>query len=248
MNIGLYSDLHLEFEGFNLDSRSVDIIVLAGDIDVGTRGVDWIVNQKFSCPVIYVLGNHEFYKQTYPSLIGKIKERAAGSNIHVLENESIDIDGINFHGATLWTNFELFGHPVSASRQCQNKVNDFKKIRIEPTYSRLKAIDTAIIHRESLRWLGRSLNASTSLVNIVITHHAPSMKSVPPMYESDIVTAAYASDLSKFIADHKPNYWLHGHLHNSSNYQLGECKVLCNPKGYKGEVNESFDPAFVFTV
>lgn len=248
MKIGLYSDLHLEFEGFNVGARSADILVFAGDIGVGTKGLDWIVNQKFSCPVIYVLGNHEFYNHRYPSLIGKIKERTAGSNIHVLENESIDIDGVNFHGATLWTNFELFGHPVSASRQCQNKISDFKKIRKEPTYSRLKAIDTAIIHRESLNWLGRSLDASTSSIDVVVTHHAPSMMSVPAMYEGDVVTAAYASELSKFIDNHNPDYWLHGHLHNSSHYQLGGCKVLCNPKGYRGEVNESFDPAFLFTV
>lgn len=248
MKIRLYSDLHLEHESFNADTRGVDVIVLAGDIGVGTKGVDWILNQRFSCPAIYVLGNHEFYKHRYPSLIRKVKERATGSNIHVLENESIEVDGVRFHGATLWTNFELFGHPISAGRECQNKMNDFRKIRKELSFSRMRALDAAMIHHQSLRWLADSLRTSTNAVNIVVTHHAPSLKSVPTLYQSDVVTAAYASDLSQFISDHEPNWWLHGHLHNSSNYQLGGCTILCNPKGYKGEMNEQFDPSFFFEV
>ena len=248
MNIRLYSDLHIEFEDFSAETKGVDVVVLAGDINIGIKGIDWIVRQKFDSPVIYVLGNHEYYKHRYPSLIDKVKAHAAGKNIHVLENESVEIDGVRFHGATLWTDFELFGDPKLAGYQCQQIMTDFKKIRKEPSYSKLRSIDVAMIHHQSLRWLSTSLNSSTSTLNVVVTHHAPSIGSVPAHYKSDIVTAAYASDLSKFISDHKPNYWLHGHLHNSSHYQLGACTVLCNPKGYKGEVNECFDPSFFFTI
>ena len=91
----------------------------------------------------------------------------------------------------------------------------------------------AMIHHESLRWLSESLDKSTAPVNIVVTHHAPSIRSVPVHYQSHIITAAYASDLSKFIISHQPNYWFHGHLRNSASYQLSDCRVLCNPKGYK---------------
>ena len=111
MNIRLYSDLHIEFEDFIADAKDVDVVVLAGDIDIGVRGVDWIIRQQFKCPVICSLGNHEYYKHLYPSLAGKVKEYATGNNIHVLENGSVDIGGVRFHGATLWTNFELFGDP-----------------------------------------------------------------------------------------------------------------------------------------
>lgn len=248
MNIRLYSDLHIEFEDFSVLTEGADVVVLAGDIDIGVKGVDWIERQNFTCPVIYVLGNHEYYKHRYPSLIRKVKERAAGNNIHVLENESIEIDGVRFHGATLWTDFEIFGNPKVAGYECQQVMRDFKKIRKEPSYSKLRSIDVAIIHNQSLRWLSDSLSRSESPLNIVVTHHAPNIRSVPEHYRSDIVTAAYASDLSKFISEHNPNYWLHGHLHNSSNYHLGACNVLSNPKGYPGEVNDNFDPSFIFSV
>ena len=121
-------------------------------------------------------------------------------------------------------------------------MTDFKKIRKKPSYSKLKSIDVAMIHHESLRWLSESLDQSTTPVNIVVTHHAPSIRSVPAHHQSHIVTAAYASDLRKFIINHKRDYWFHGHLHSSSNYQLADCRVMCNPKGYKGEVNKHFDP------
>ena len=138
MNIRLYSDLHIEFEDFIAEAKDVDVVVLAGDIDIGVRGVDWIIRQRFQCPVVYVLGNHEYYKHRYPSLVGKVKEYAAGNNIHVLENDNVDIDGVRFHGATLWTNFELFGDPKLAGPECQQLMTDFRKIRIEPSYSKIK--------------------------------------------------------------------------------------------------------------
>lgn len=248
MNIRLYSDLHTEFEGFEAQSEGADVVVLAGDVGVGVKGVDWILKQKFDCPVIYVLGNHEYYKHRYPSLIEKIKVYAAGTDIYVLENESVEVGGVRFHGATLWTDFELFGDSKLAGYECQQIMNDFKRIKKEPTYSKLRSIDVAMIHYQSIKWLSGSLSNSSSSTNVVVTHHAPSMHSVPPHYKSDVVAAAYASDLSKFIGEHSPNYWLHGHLHNSSNYTLGSCTVLCNPKGYKGEVNKDFDPHFLFTI
>ena len=58
-----------------------------------------------------------------------------------------------------------------------------------------------------------------------------------------MTTAAYVSNLESFITEHKPEYWFHGHLHNSSDYEVGGCRVICNPKGYPDEENSGFDPA-----
>lgn len=193
--------------------------------------------------MIYILGNHEYYGNRYPNLITKARQ-AAGTRVHVLENEFVDIDGIRFHGATLWTNFELFGDARIAGYECQQTMNDFRRIRKEPSYSKLLARDVSGIHHGSLKWLSESLRRSDKAVNIVVTHHAPSLKSVPKRYRSDIVSAAYASNLESFIEDHKPDYWLHGHLHSSSSYQIGLCTVVCNPRGYEDELNELFDPNF----
>lgn len=247
MKIQLYSDLHIEFEAFEARLENADVVVFAGDIEVGKKGIEWLNSLDTEKPIIYVLGNHEYYKHTYPKLLAELKSHIARNNIHLLENESVTIDNITFHGCTLWTDFELFGDPPMAGFACQQVMNDFKKIRRLPNYSKLRPMDASAIHRRSLKWLGNSLDASTGH-NVVVTHHAPSLRSVAEHYKNDIITAGYASDLEWFINQHKPVLWLHGHLHSSSDYQIAGCRVVCNPRGYKGEFNPEFEPEKIIEV
>lgn len=239
MKIQLFSDLHVEFDSFEPACGQADVVVFAGDIEIGVKGVKWIESLGIDKPIIYVLGNHEYYKHTYPELVSKAKAELLGSNIHLLENESIVIDGVNFHGCTLWTDFELFGDPRIAGYECQQVMTDYRKIRKLPGYSRLRSLDVALIHKKSRKWLSESLKSSSG-PSVVVTHHAPSLQSAPDKYKEDIVTSAYASNMEAFINEHKPDIWLHGHMHNSSNYKLGDCRVVCNPRGYKGEYNPDF--------
>ncbi|GGG46976.1 serine/threonine protein phosphatase [Pseudohongiella nitratireducens] len=248
MKIRLYSDLHLEFSPFNPPDAVADLVVLAGDIHVGVKGVEWALEQSFGCPVLYVLGNHEFYGKSYPGLIHKMKLLAQGSPIHVLENESIEIDGVRFHGATLWTDFELFGDAPMAGFECQQVMNDFRKIRKEPSYSKLRAMDAAAIHQRSIAWLGRSLHGSTAATNVVVSHHAPGLGSVNEEYHSSVLSAAYASDLASFISEHRPDYWLHGHTHSCCDYQIGTCRVICNQRGYHNGEIDGFIPDGIITI
>jgi Icc-related predicted phosphoesterase len=188
-----------------------------------------------------VLGNHEYYKGSYPKTLHKITDLAKGTNIYVLENRSVEIEGITFHGATLWTNFELFGNPRIYGSLCQEKMNDYKLIRRNPTYSKLRSIDTYLIHQVSIKWLETSLESSTTKQNIVITHHAPSIQSVPIQYREDVVSSAYASNLESFNFTYQPDYWIHGHIHEISEYTIGKTKIICNPHGYSYEQYGGFN-------
>ncbi|SIQ49961.1 Calcineurin-like phosphoesterase [Chryseobacterium sp. RU33C] len=202
MKIQVISDLHREFGSTELCFDHSDMIVLAGDVNLGTKGIEWIKNAIPDKPVIYVLGNHEYYKGSYPKTLHKIREAALDSNVHVLENSSIDIDGIRFHGATLWTDFSIFGNPVQYGMLCQPKMNDYKMIRRDPSYSKMRTLDTFKIHQFSKQWLQENLKDSKGFKNIVITHHAPSIQSVPEHYREDPLTAAYASDLEDLITEY----------------------------------------------
>jgi len=146
MRIQILSDLHNEFGKFEFNFSEIDLLILAGDIDIGLRGFYWISEIVKEIPVIYVLGNHEYYKNSYPKLLYKLQGLSLNSNIHVLENKSIEIGGVTFHGTTLWTNFELFGNPKTTGYECQQRMNDYKLIRFDPTYSKLRTIDTHVIH------------------------------------------------------------------------------------------------------
>jgi Icc-related predicted phosphoesterase len=87
---------------------------------------------------------------------------------------------------------------------------------------------------------------------VVVSHHAPSPRSVAPRYGADLVSAAFASDLESLIEHYEPDLWIHGHTHDSFDYQLGRTRVVCNPRGYvssQGNLeNSRFDPELIIEI
>ncbi len=247
MKLHVLSDIHVEFESFDAPATDADVVILAGDIDVGRNGLDWALQQFPEKPVIYVLGNHEYYGKAIPRYTEKLREFASGTNVHILEQEALTLDGVTFLGCTLWTDFELFGDPRIAGYEATQKRTDYKRIRVSPKYSRLRSIDTAAIHHRSRRWLDSQLQESSNDV-VVVTHHAPSRKSLPNSRHDDLMNAADVSDLDEFVSRSNAKFWIHGHLHAPSDYTLGTTRVLCNPKGYPDEYNDQFVPDFVVEI
>lgn len=248
MKIQVISDLHQEFGFTDISFKNADLVILAGDINLGTKGIEWIKSTIKSIPVVYVLGNHEYYKGSYPKTLNNIKEVAIDTNVHILENASLVIDDITFHGTTLWTDFALVGDSRIIGSICQSKMNDYKMIRRDPSYSKLRSIDTYVMHQASLKWLRASLESSSTKKNIVVTHHAPSMKSIPEQFKNDVLSSAYASNLDSLISKYQPHYWIHGHIHNPIKYHVGDTIVLCNPHGYMDEPYNGFDKNLIVEI
>lgn len=243
MKIQIFSDLHIEFADLDIDTSGADVVILAGDIHIKDKGLKWAIENIPDTPVLYVLGNHEFYGDAYPKLIDSLKVQAAGSNVHILEKEMVSIDGVNFLGCTLWTDFNLFDDLRLTGYECQQLMTDYRRIRVSPRYSKLRSMDVAAIHRQSLEWIRQTLKENTGESNVVVTHHAPSARSLPEYRAQEVVSAAYASNLEQVMEQYAPAVWIHGHLHNSSDYHVGNCRVVCNPRGYAGEENSEFMPA-----
>ncbi|QIH34148.1 metallophosphoesterase [Sphingobacterium sp. DR205] len=248
MKIHIVSDLHREFGYNDFNLRVADVLVLAGDIDLGVKGIHWLKSLSLDIPIIYVLGNHEYYKGAYPKTLFKIKDAASNSNIHVLENESLEIDHVCFHGCTLWTDFSLNGNPAVYGSLCQNRMNDYKKIRLGDNYAKLRSIDTFKIHQTSRQWLEKSLSTSQAKHDIVVTHHAPSKRSLPKRYLDDPISSAYASEMEDFIIKHKPSYWIHGHIHDPARYTIGDTEIICNPHGYINEAYNGFNNNLIIEI
>lgn len=245
MKLHILSDLHIEFESFNPTFIDTDIIILAGDIHVGKKGVEWALTNFPDKPVIYILGNHEYYGKAFPKHINDLKQLAHGTNIHLLENDSFVLDGVKFIGCTFWTDFKLFGDPRIAGYQATQTMNDYRKIRVSPQYRKLRSLDTTFIHSKSLRWLEEELKNSKDSKVVVITHHAPSKRSLPGSDQDDILSAAYASHLDRFVEDSCAVLWIHGHIHTQQDYLIGSTRVICNPRGYPDKRNNRFVPNLV---
>ena len=251
MIIRLLSDLHQEFEPYKVQSLAEDheetILVLAGDIDIGTDACDFIIEQANNfAHVIYILGNHEFYANDLDTLAGEIALKLSSvSNISFLNNDSVVIGDIKFIGSTLWTDMNN-ENPVSMFR-AEQSMNDYHSIR-RNGYKILSST-TIDLFKRNMIYLDTELSKLHCGPTIVVTHHLPSYESVHPLYRDSFINGAYASNCEKLMYDHDISYWLHGHTHQTMAYEVNGCKVRMNPFGYAGiEENLNFDPVFRFEV
>jgi predicted phosphodiesterase len=248
MRLWIMSDLHLEFAPLSLPEVRADAMVLAGDVHVGIKGIDWCREYFPWIPVIYVPGNHEYYGGVMPRLKEKLRLKALKSNVMVLDDDITEIDGITFLGTTLWTDFRLLGDPLPAMNAAKEAINDYRRIRIQPTYRRLKPEDTAVWHRRSRDWLTARLTEPPPGPVVVVSHHAPSTLSLGDAEPLGLLSAAFASRLEDLITNSRAAIWIHGHIHKSVNYHLGNTRVVCNARGYPEETDSGFDPALVVEI
>lgn len=264
MKLQLYSDLHLEFDPtFRPVNHGSDVLVLAGDICVGnvfTKSEDsphFKNKQNFldffkHCSenwndVIYVFGNHEYYHGSYNKTPGIIKEALSEfTNIHILDNQTIELNGFLFIGTTLWT--DLNNNDPNVEMIVKFAMNDFKLIQYFDghNYMKLQPFHTIQKHYKAKQFIID--NASLSDKVVVVGHHAPSSQSIHPNYQNPddyVMNFAYHSNLERLIESMPQiKLWCHGHVHDNFEYQVGETLVACNPKGYHNQ-NKYFKPDLV---
>jgi len=248
MKLHILSDLHVEFAPYLLADTDAEVVILAGDIHRGDKGFKWAYENIKDKEVIYVLGNHEFYREATPKLINKLKNKSKGTNVHILENDSISIDGVRFFGCTLWTDFNLLGKMDISIAEAALQMNDYRLIRVSPTYKKCRPSFTVVWHNKSKKWLFREIDKSKESRIVVITHHAPSIMSIREKNRDDPLRAAYASNLEDPIASSKINLWIHGHIHTAFDYNIGKTRVLCNPLGYPDSPKRGFNPELTVEV
>lgn len=265
MKIQLISDLHIGVCQYTPVAAGADVIVVAGDVDAG---FDTNVYRLFSdmlrsspqAHIVYVAGNHEFYgkdiikfrdelhKFCGPASAGGEFEDRLDQRFHFLDNDEVIIGGTRFLGSTLWTNFELFGESQKQScmEEAARRLNDFYHIKIDGRL--FTPQDSVDLHNTAVQWLEKKLKHEPfDGETVVVTHHAPSFASVVPHYQHDPLSACYASKLDHLTGLNA--LWIHGHTHDSLDYQIDKTRVVCNPRGYArnehSNENRSFKPAMV---
>lgn len=245
MKLHVVSDLHLEHDpNWRLPQTDADVLVLAGDIAPGLRGMGAFF--KLGKPVLYVPGNHEYYGENVPGLLAAMRLYAKPSGITIVDNEEVVIDGVRFLGSTLWTDFALYGADKrdQSIAYADKHLNDYITIR-NGQGGWLTARQTMDMHAKAVAWLGRKLAEPFDGTTVVITHHAPHPNSVHARFSGHLLNSAFVSNLTPLMG--KAPLWIHGHTHNCFDYAVAGTRVVANPKGY-GDENKAFDSAFVVTV
>lgn len=225
MKLQYFSDVHLEFGGLPPEQTDADVVIAAGDIGVGLEGIRWLAG--FDKPVIYVLGNHEYWGQDYNDFIDEVWQESSGTNVYFLENESVIIDDVRFLGCSLWTDYGYENAQIMEA--AWEGMNDFRYI--SDNGAPLKPARLLEAHKQSVDWLAEVLDEPFKGKTVVVTHHAPSMKSWHRS-ATDNYQFCYCSNLENLMLDTRPDLWVHGHIHHAQDYTVNGVRILCNPRGY----------------
>lgn len=250
MDIRVMSDLHIEFFDFLPVEVPADVIVLAGDILTEHYGLIWARKAFPDKPIVYVMGNHEYYDAHYERVLDRARKEAADLGVHLLEKDQVVINGVRFLGTTLWTDFAVEEPLLPRSlayRYANGSMTDFSIIRYQDRM--LSARDSHELHKEARAWLTERLAEPFAGKTVVVTHHLPHMGSIDRQFHQHPLNPAFASHMPELVRP-PVNLWIHGHTHCSCDYEPIEgTRVLCNPRGYgPADLNEQFNQYLVVEV
>ena len=250
MRIITYSDLHLEFgSGWTLSPAvNGDVMILAGDI-VTLRDYDPLdqLLQKWKKLVLYVTGNHEYYTQRPMNEEGKRFRawlKARHPHVKLLLDEEVSLEGVNFFGGTMWTDFN--GGDLRAMETARSQMNDYRLI-YNADETPFTPADSIALHKNFasnlLNWFGKNLSGP----RVVISHNAPVINP-NSKYKGGPLTPAFNSlDMVEIIETHQPALWVYGHTHECDDQTIGRTRIISNQLGYPGNLGsfecKDFDEA-----
>lgn len=267
MRAWIVSDIHHSkldlLRGRSLRIPDADICICAGDVsdNMGVSIAYLMQNIEPHMPVVLVLGNHDYYSFSIAMALKRARLKVRGTRIYLLENQSIEISGCRFVGATLWTDFAVSigddEHIPPEERRAIAFANvpwqmqDFFSIyrsdqRLDDENGMITAREILGRHIESRKFIDAELGKFHDGPTIVVTHHAPLVESFDPRFYGQATNAGFASDLSDLIRRRKPTAWIHGHIHKARDYMADGTRIICNPVGYFHEGNTSgYCPGFL---
>ena len=251
IRIQIASDLHLEMfhKPYNdwyrvekLSREDADILVLAGDIHNGIEAIrcfaDWPI------PVLYVPGNHEYYETRIDLALVSMREASRGTSVQVLSGDVTMFHGVRFIGCTLWTDYELQGGGIRktlAMQTCERYMVDHRLIMgVDAKRKRFLPEDALKIHQGERAWLMEQLQMVHDGPTVVITHHGVHPQSVHPRFAHHPANPGFISDLGEALR--LADLWIHGHVHNSFDYTLGETRLVVNPGSYALNIGQAQSP------
>ena len=121
-------------------------------------------------------------------------------------------------------------------------MNDYNYVRCEHDEDIVQLFPQKTIewHKKSVAYIEKICSENPDKKIVIISHHAPSKKSIGSQYRKSEINPAYASNLEWLIKKYKNiKLWVSGHSHNDSDYYIGNCRCVARPFGYYNENNRS---------
>ncbi len=257
ITIQVVSDLHAEFRGNQIAisrmnfSTPCDILLLPGDIAPCLEAPRLAVELfRAAGAIVMIAGNHEYYgfrgsmaKALNLEQRAVDKLRKSGANIFLLEDKAITLSirgvDVQIAGATLWTDYALYGHneEEKARMMAVRGMADFIAIKdLLSCYNDNYVSRTQRLverHHKSRAFLNSFLASPGDAPKIIMTHHLPSVRSVSPNFAGSHLNPSFASNLDAEIGTGRAVLWAHGHTHTSGCWRdEAGTLVVCNPFGY----------------
>lgn len=246
------SDLHLDCCMMGPRPEiGAEVAIVAGDVLNGTNAlsIPQLLSDLFPEPtILFVPGNHEGYRLVdYDKMVEAVRAECAGTRVKMLARAEHEMaDGTLVLGATLWTDFKVFGkrqvdEAKAAAAAC---MMDYRAVHREGVP--ITPDDTLEWHRRDRAWIEELSRARKGRRMAMVTHHAPRRESLAPKYALDLSSGGFVSDLPTVVLEPFA-LWVHGHTHTGFDYKVGHTRVVCNPRGYTrnpelSDENPSFQP------
>ncbi len=263
MKIDILSDLHLNtYFNPNFDENSVkliydqiilkdkrepaDVLIIAGDLgEYNSQIINFleILKQNYYKNIICVLGNHDYYlldyedKQFYEfNSFTRAKRLKASINaidgVYCLDGDIIEIDGIRFGGAMGWydngyikkyfPNENIFSH---INKIWESFSLDFKYILGIKDFNELYKIEYP-----KLQKIHKDCDVMISHINPSYSHDH-----IHYIYHNNQTNTFFTFDGYSLMKEGSMKYWVFGHTHNKTEYELYGVKCISNPLGYPDE-------------
>jgi len=244
LTLQVASDLHLEEHRDggrtfidSMDPLNVDVLVLLGDIlsaRFATQTHDLFARLAVKYPrIFYVPGNHELWKSTPQEGMNVLGAALAPlKNVTVFNNQLVTFNGHRFLGGPMW-----FPQWSPLYDYAATQMPDFQQIVDFHPW----------VVQENAKFQ-KLLKTNLSAGDVVLTHYLPSYQSVSPRYKGSATNPFFVCEMDQLILDRRPAYWLHGHTHDSFDYQLSGTRIVCNPFGYPKMLNSGYKEKLLISV
>lgn len=229
-----------------------DVVVLAGDIHTRYRHEEIIRQIPSEVQIIFVAGNHEYYKSEFNAVNEFFHNlQAKYPNFAWLNNERFIYKGVDFYGGTMYTDFGLYGEASKplVKIDCAHGINDFyvTAIEVDGEVRRWTVEDHEREFRKFERGLKHWIKESEgSEKRVVVSHFAPSPKTIAPQYQGSNINPYFTCDMERYMG--WEGMWLYGHTHSSGDVMIGDTRVIANPKGYGNENARGYNPHLVLEI